>query len=536
MNLINRARNFKGSCGQAIHEDDAHLCEAAGLYFRRALISFLRMSDPLNFVLIFVGMSLIVVAADQAKKRFNVQPKKTRMIIHAGVAVVIFFAPLLFHSQLYPAILAGLFIVINLVSVKAGMFTGMNVDRRNLGTVYYPASFLTLVLLLWNRNPFIISIAMLILGLADPAAAIVGSSLTRTHKVHAFGGKKTLEGALAMAVVATLAALGGTVFFRASEAGILPVPPVDLVSICLAIGIMVAAIELLSPRATDNLSVPLSAGFLLFIAMHDLHLFRLFMIGEGLAAVIAFVSYKLRLLTRDGTVATFVMGGFIFGFGGWQWAIPVLLFFLIGSGASRLFASAKSGYNLLYEKSHTRDAGQVFANGGVGLIILILSVLMPDHHWYLAYLGSLTAATADTLATEFGVFSRSNPFSISLWKRVEKGMSGAVSYLGTSTGLISAALLASLTLPFSGGYSLFPVRFIAAGALSGAIGSLADSIIGGSFQSQYKCPRCGKITERKEHCGGNQTDLVSGYRWINNDVVNFAGSLVGAVAFPLLFR
>lgn len=494
------------------------------------------MNDPLNFLLVFIGLTLLVLAADQAKKRFDVRPKKTRMIVHAGVAVVIFFAPFLFHSNLYPAILAGVFIVINLVSVKAGMFAGMNEDRKNLGTVYYPASFLILVLLLWNRSPFIVSTAMLIMGLADPAAAIAGSSLDRTHEVQAFGGKKTLEGALAMAVVATLAALAGTIFFRASEGGILPVPLIDLMSVCLAIGTMVSAIELISPKATDNLSVPLSAGFLLFIATHDLHLFRLFMIGEGLAAVVAFISYKLRLLTRDGTVATFVMGGFIFGLGGWQWAIPVLLFFLIGSGASRVFASAKSGYNLLYEKSHTRDAGQVFANGGVGLIILILSIMMPDHHWYLAYLGSLTAATADTLATEFGVFSRSNPFSISLWKRVEKGMSGAVSYLGTSTGLISAALLASLTLPFSGGYSLFPVRFIAAGALSGAIGSLADSIIGGSFQSQYRCPRCGKITERKEHCGGNVTTLISGYPWINNDLVNFAGSLVGAVAFPLLFR
>ncbi len=494
------------------------------------------MNDPLNFVLIFIGLTLIVVAADQAKKRFNVRPKKTRMFVHAGVAVVIFFAPLLFRSGLYPAILAGVFVVINLVSVKGGMFTGMNEDRKDLGTVYYPASFLILVVFLWNRSPFIVSTAMLILGLADPAAAIVGSSLDDTHKVQAFGGKKTLEAAVAMAVVATLAALAGLVFFRASEGRIPPVPLVGLMSICLSIGAMVAAIELLSPKATDNLSVPLSAGFLLFIATHDLNLFRLFMIGEGLAVVVAFISYELRLLTRDGTVATFVMGGFIFGLGGWQWAIPVLLFFFIGSGASRLFASAKTGYNLLYEKSHTRDAGQVFANGGAGLIILILSVMLPGHHWYLAYLGSLTAATADTLATELGVFSRSNPFSISLWRRVEKGMSGAVSYLGTSTGLVSAALLASLTLPFSGGYSLFPVRFIAAGALSGAMGSLADSIIGGSFQSQYKCPRCGKITERKEHCDGNETSLVSGYPWINNDMVNFAGSLVGAVAFPLLFR
>ncbi|MCL4538599.1 MAG: DUF92 domain-containing protein [Bacteroidetes bacterium] len=79
------------------------------------------------------------------------------------------------------------------------------------------------------------------------------------------------------------------------------------------------------------------------------------------------------------------------------------------------------------------------------------------------------------------------------------------------------------------------MRFVVAGAFSGAIGSLADSLLGGTFQSQYRCVSCGKITERKIHCDGQETTLVQGYRWVNNDVVNFAASVVGAVAMPLLF-
>ena len=105
----------------------------ACLFFHPSLISFLRMNEPLNFFSIFIGLTLLVMAADQAKKRFKIEPKKTRMFVHAGVAIVIFFAPLLFHSRIYPALLAGVFIIINLISVKAGMFTGMNLDRRNLG-------------------------------------------------------------------------------------------------------------------------------------------------------------------------------------------------------------------------------------------------------------------------------------------------------------------------------------------------------------------------------------------------------------------
>ncbi len=494
------------------------------------------MNEPLNLFLVTVGLTALVLVADQAKKICSIEPKKTRMFVHVAVSVVIFFAPYFFISKLYPALLASLFIIVNFASIKLGLFKGMNLDRKNLGTVYYPIAFLVLVLLLWDKYPYIVSTAMLIMGLADPAAAIIGTSLKNTHEVSAFGEHKTFEGAAAMFIVASASALAGIFFFKEFPGGTAGLAYSSVFNICVAIGIMVAAVELISPKATDNLTVPLASALLLFIAMRDMPLFQSFMGGEFLAFIVAFAAQKLKLLTKDGAVATFVLGGFIFGLGGWEWAIPILLFFLIGSGASRLFASAKSEYNMLYEKSHTRDAGQVFANGGVALLMMIFSTISPDHHWYLAYLGSLTAATADTLATEIGVFSRGNPFSISLWKKVEKGMSGAVSYLGTTAGLVSAAMLSSLSLPFAGGYILFPIRFVVAGTLSGALGSLADSIIGGTLQSQYKCPRCGKSTERTRHCDGKETTLISGYRWINNDVVNLVGSIVGAVAFPLLFR
>ncbi|HEY9166776.1 MAG TPA: DUF92 domain-containing protein [Candidatus Kryptonia bacterium] len=491
------------------------------------------MNEFLNFVLILVVLTLFVVAADLLKGRFKVDGKKTREFVHAAVAVVVFFAPLLFHSKLYPALLAGTFVVVNFVSVRLGMFKGINPDRKNLGTVYYPVSFLILVLLLWDSHPFIVSSAMLIMGLADPAAAIVGSNLRNAHAVGAFGERKTFEGGAAMFIIAAAATLFGLTFFRAQTGAFLT--SWALIGVSCSVGIMVAAIELVSPRATDNLTVPLSSAVLLYIAANDPSTLSVFILGEFLALLVAYVSAKLRFLGTDGAVATFILGGFIFGYGEWKWAAPILAFFIIGSLASKLFARQKAGYNLLYEKSHTRDAAQVFANGGFGLLMLIGNCLYPNYHWFLAYVGSLAAVTADTLATEIGVFSKSNPYSLASMRRVEKGMSGAISSLGTFSGFLSAAVLGVISLPLAGGYSVFPVRFIAAGALSGAIGSLADSILGGTLQSQYRCGTCGKITERRTHCNGGETVLVQGYRWINNDVVNFAASVVGAVAMPLFF-
>lgn len=493
------------------------------------------MNQPLNFILVLTGLSSLVVAADMFKKRFRIDPKKTREFVHAAVAVVVFFAPLLFKAEIYPALLADIFVVVNFVSVKSGMFSGMNLDRRNLGTVYYPLSFLILILLLWNTHPFIISVAMLVMGLADPAAAIVGSAVKKPHVVSAFGERKSVEGSTAMFVVASVTVFIGLLFFKRFFGSIPDLTPGTLILISCSVGLMVAAVELVSPKATDNLTVPLLSALLIFVAVDNRMLFHSFMIGEVLAVVVAGISYKLKFLTNDGAVATFILGGFIFGFGQWEWSIPILLFFIIGSAASKLFSRRKASYNLLYEKSHTRDSAQVFANGGLALLMLICNVLSPNYHWFLAYLGALAAVTADTLATEIGVFSRNDPFSLSLWKRVEKGVSGAISSLGTVSGMFSAAALIALTLPFAGGYAAFPIRLVAAGAISGAIGSLADSFLGGTLQSQYRCGSCGKITERKVHCDGQETTLVRGYRWINNDVVNFAASVAGAIAMPLLF-
>ncbi|MCL4538598.1 MAG: hypothetical protein M1378_03205 [Bacteroidetes bacterium] len=50
----------------------------------------------MNFVLVLAGLTGLVVAADQIKNRYHVDPKKTREFVHAAVAVVVFFAPLLF--------------------------------------------------------------------------------------------------------------------------------------------------------------------------------------------------------------------------------------------------------------------------------------------------------------------------------------------------------------------------------------------------------------------------------------------------------
>ncbi|MGN7455346.1 DUF92 domain-containing protein, partial [Paenibacillus pasadenensis] len=71
---------------------------------------------------------------------------------------------------------------------------------------------------------------------------------------------------------------------------------------------------------------------------------------------------------------------------------------------------------------------------------------------------------------------------------------------------------------------------LAAGALAGLAGALADSWLGATFQVMYRCSACGSETERAEHCG-RPAERVRGFAWMTNDAVNLVSSLLaGALA------
>ncbi len=272
------------------------------------------------------------------------------------------------------------------------------------------------------------------------------------------------------------------------------------------------------------------------------------LVGFALAALIGYLGYRRQALSRSGVVGAILTGGLLFGLGGLSGAALLLAFFVSSSALSRFKESQKESLALFekFSKGSQRDLGQALANGGAAALCIVGWAITQQPAWWIACAAALAAANADTWATELGVLSKTPPRLITNGQTVEVGASGGVSWRGTAAALAGSLLIALIafiaTLFDPSLTSLRPppnfrrptLLFII--TLSGLAASLFDSLLGATVQAIYYCDQCHKETERHPtHRCGSRTRLLRGWKWLDNDWVNFLATAVGAtVAAGLL--
>lgn len=261
--------------------------------------------------------------------------------------------------------------------------------------------------------------------------------------------------------------------------------------------------------------------------------------GLALSLAIGLVGYRRGALSRDGVVGALITGTLIFGLGGWEWGVLLIGFFISSSALSFYRAHEKRGLAEKFAKGHRRDLGQALANGGLMAMLAVLSRFCSlssspavEEVWFFAGAGAMAAVNADTWATELGVLSPCPPRLITTGRRVEVGTSGGVTWPGSGASLAGALFIGLLgglgLLLLDRGWSNAATLLLAT-TLGGVAGSLFDSLLGATVQAIYRCDDCEKETERRVHHCGAETRLLRGWRWLSNDLVNFAASVVGAL-------
>ena len=241
------------------------------------------------------------------------------------------------------------------------------------------------------------------------------------------------------------------------------------------------------------------------------------------AALIAAIAHRLRLLTSSGAVAAAMVGGATL-FAGLSWAILLVFFFTTSTALSRWRAAERHRVvSPLVEKEGPRDAIQVLANGGFFAIAAMLSTRGDAFTWQAVAAGVIAAATSDTWSTEVGTVAGGTPIGILSGRPVAPGTSGGITIQGTMAalaGAFAAALATTLV-----GWPI-PLHAVFAGGIAG---SLVDSVLGASVQERRWCQSCGVQTERRIHSCGTSSVYRGGIRGCDNDVVNLMSTIAGAV-------
>jgi len=155
------------------------------------------------------------------------------------------------------------------------------------------------------------------------------------------------------------------------------------------------------------------------------------------------------------------------------------------------------------EKLDGRTALQVLANLAVAAGCAGLATLTAKTVFLLAVSAALSEAAADTVSSELGQAQSARARLITTWEEVAAGTNGGVSAAGTVAG-IAAAITVSLVCVLAG---LIPIRWLRISIIAAVVGTIADSYLGA-------------VLERRN--------------LLNNNAVNFLGTLIAAVSASLL--
>lgn len=485
-------------------------------------------NDWLTFLIFLGAISLLLGISEVLRRIFRWAPESTRKFVHVSVGVLMLFTPFLFVSNRPPIVLAIVFVFVNFVAIKSRKLGSIHsTQRKTYGTLYFPFAYL-LLCLFWWQSPIVYEIALLLMAIADTAAAVAGERASPSDAYVLWEDRKTIQGSVVMFLSSViLVGFGASLFHRLT--GMDPPDLQILVPVSFFVAIMATIAEAVSSRGSDNLSVPLVAAVTYDLTMASVQQGGLLVLFLWVLASLIFALGALRLsaLALDGALGSFVVGVFVFGIGQWKFTIPLAVFFTVSSLLSKIGKDKKESMKMAFGKGSKRDIVQVFANGGVPMLVTICWLYSPSDWLYAVYLASVAAASADTWATEIGFFSRRPPRHSISFKRVEPGASGGVTLLGTSASLAGSAAIA-----FAGYLFLPDANVLKLVIIAGFVASVVDSVLGATIQGQYQCSICRKTTESSAHCHSSAI-LLRGLRFVNNDGINLVCTLSGGTLLLL---
>ncbi len=209
-----------------------------------------------GLVVSYVWVFAVLGAGEGLRLIFRLPRDFTRKFVHIGVGLWAIGTVLVFQNW-YAAIVPPLsFIVLNYISYRREVFKAMEMaDKSNLGTVYFPISFAIVIALCWAR-PAVIAAGLMPMTWGDALASIIGRRWGR-RRYTVGGSTRSLEGSAAMFVFSL-----ASVFLVLWGFG---TPPVTAGLHALGVAAVATAVEAVSVKGLDNITVPLASALVLWM-------------------------------------------------------------------------------------------------------------------------------------------------------------------------------------------------------------------------------------------------------------------------------
>ncbi|RLE58331.1 MAG: hypothetical protein DRJ32_06625 [Thermoprotei archaeon] len=204
---------------------------------------------------LFVISTLVV--AELLRSKLGLKPFFTRKVIHINTGHWIFLWPL--YDHWYALVIPPLtFVVINYISYKKELIKAMERKEKagGLGTVYYAFSMALIAGLFWYLGkPWIGAVGAIVMAWADGVADLFGRRYGK-HKYTIIGSTKSIEGSLAFLVFGFLATFISLAIY--SNIGMFEGGFSEILLISIISSLIGMIIEAISPKGTDNITVPIA--------------------------------------------------------------------------------------------------------------------------------------------------------------------------------------------------------------------------------------------------------------------------------------
>ena len=209
----------------------------------------------------------------------------------------------------------------------------------------------------------------------------------------------------------------------------------------------------------------------------------------AICAVLAFITYEMKLLTIDGSAAAGITG-VIIGLIHPSWLILLFSFLLAGVAVTKYRFSYKESRGTQEGKKGERGYKNVLSTGLVPLFTALISIngmsMMKPGISGILFLTAVATAASDTLASEMGVLSDRTRL-ITTWKRVRPGTNGGVSLYGTLwalTGAMVTSVAGALFLWYFSDTVVIGMAALLLPGIMGFLGCMIDSVLGATLENR----------------------------------------------------